>query len=189
GGIEARLAHRPAVTLVAVLLGLRIALAVARIEIHVRAASAVAVPGRGVARVTTGHGRRIRDDVAVIGRAPRVIEVIPVVVRDSAPPERRVAVGKHGQEPRKARVEPHVRPEAPAPVAAAPSGMAVRKRDDRRAGYGHPEQQGCPDPNPSRVRRIHSSSPRRAAAISRTPALELDAPRALVFKETDIKTR
>jgi len=74
-------------------------------------------------------------------------------------------------------------------MAAAASGMAVRKRDDRRAGYGHPEQQGCPDPNPSRVRRIHSSSPRRAAAISRTPALELDAPRALVFKETDIKTR
>src|SRR5206468_3946343 len=177
----------------------------------------------------------------------------------SAPPERRVAVGKHGQEPRKARVEPHVRPEAPAPVAAAPatppvpaaragreatrtvvgahgreapvhgsvrggagggkpkmrrgvmasapgevpardacvmaaaaatrhvsaaeelaaagvatpdvaaampatpemaapsevttaaSGMAVRKRGDRRAGYGHPEQQGCPDPNPSRI--------------------------------------
>jgi len=74
-------------------------------------------------------------------------------------------------------------------MTTAASGMAVRKRDDRRAGYGHPEQQGCPDPNPSRVRRIHSSSPRRAAAISRTPALELDAPRALVFKETDIKTR
>ena len=74
-------------------------------------------------------------------------------------------------------------------VTTAASGMAVRKRGDRRAGYGHPEQQGCPDPNPSRVRRIHSSSPRRAAAISRTPALELDAPRALVFKETDIKTR
>ena len=74
-------------------------------------------------------------------------------------------------------------------MAAAASGMAVRKRGDRRAGYGHPEQQGCPDPDPSRVRRIHSSSPRRAAAISRTPALELDAPRALVFKETDIKTR
>ncbi len=30
---------------------------------------------------------------------------------------------------------------------------------------------------------------RRAAAISRTPALELDAQRALVFKDTDIKTR
>jgi len=78
---------------------------------------------------------------------------------------------------------------APSEVTTAASGMAVRKRGDRRAGYGHPEQQGCPDPNPSRVRRIHSSSPRRAAAISRTPALELDAPRALVFKETDIKTR
>ena len=74
-------------------------------------------------------------------------------------------------------------------VTTAASGMAVRKRGDRRAGYGHPEQQGCPDPNPSRVRRIHSSSPRRAAAISRTPALELDAPRALVFKDTDIKTQ
>jgi len=78
---------------------------------------------------------------------------------------------------------------APSEVTTAASGMAVRKRGDRRAGYGHPEQQGCPDPNPSRVRRIHSSSPRRAAAISRTRALELDAPRALVFKEMDIKTR
>jgi hypothetical protein len=71
---------------------------------------------------------------------------------------------------------------APSEVAAATPAMAARKRGDRRAGYGHPEQQGCPDPNPSRVRRIHSSSPRRAAGTSRTPALELDAPRALVFK-------
>jgi hypothetical protein len=50
---------------------------------------------------------------------------------------------------------------------AATSGMAVRKRGDRRAGHGNAEQQRCPDPNPSRVRRTHSSSPRRAAAILR----------------------
>src|SRR6266513_168974 len=39
-GIEARLVHRPAVALVAIVLRLRIALTVARIQVHVRAAPA-----------------------------------------------------------------------------------------------------------------------------------------------------
>jgi hypothetical protein len=78
---------------------------------------------------------------------------------------------------------------AAASEVAATSGMPVSKRGDRRAGCGNAEQQRCDDPNKSRVRRTHSSSPRRAAAILATPALELDAPRAPVFKLTHIKTR
>ena len=115
------------------------------------------------------------EELAAAGVAtPDVAAAMPATPKMAAPSEVTTAASEMA---------------ASSEVTTAASGMAVRKRGDRRAGYGHPEQQGCPDPNPSRVRRIHSSSPRRAAAISRTPALELDAPRALVFKETDIKTR
>jgi hypothetical protein len=55
-----------------------------------------------------------------------------------------------------AAAAPHV---AATSEVAATSGMAGRKRGDRRAGHGNAEQQRCPDPNPSRVRRTHSSSP------------------------------
>jgi flagellar biosynthesis/type III secretory pathway M-ring protein FliF/YscJ len=63
-----------------------------------------------------------------------------------------------------AAATPHVA--ATSEVAAAASEMA-RKRGHRRAGCGNAEQQRCDDPNKSRVRRTHSSSPRRAAAILR----------------------
>jgi flagellar biosynthesis/type III secretory pathway M-ring protein FliF/YscJ len=56
---------------------------------------------------------------------------------------------------------------AAASEMAATSGMAARERGDRRAGHGNAEQQRCDDPDKSRVRRIHSSSPRRAAVILR----------------------
>ena len=89
-------------------------------------------------------------------------------------------------------------PELPTPtsamptaeVAAATSEVSPGKSGHRRTRHRKSEQQRCDDPNRWRVRRIHSSSPRRTAAVpTRTSAIELDAPRAHVFKLTYIKTR
>ena len=77
-----------------------------------------------------------------------------------------------------------------AEVAAATSEVSSGKSGHRRTRHRKSEQQRCDDPNQWPVRRIHSSSPRRTAAVpTRTPAIELDAPRAHVFKLTCIKTR
>jgi hypothetical protein len=73
-------------------------------------------------------------------------------------------------------------------ATAATSEVSVRKRDNRRAGHGRPEQQGCDNSDKSRVRRTHSSSP-LCCRDHHDPAAELDAPGAPVFKLTHIKTR
>ncbi len=87
--------------------------------------------------------------------------------------------------------------EMPTPTAevaastASTSEVPAGKSGHRRTRYRNAEQQGSDDPNQSRARHIHSPSLRRTAAVLgiRAPAIELDAPRADVFKLTWIKTR
>src|SRR5205085_113570 len=132
---------------------LRIALTVARIQVHVRpAATAAGLCGAAVGRVGVGAGdrRRVRHDVAVVGGAPGVIEVIPVVVGHPTPPERGVAERKYRQEPGKTGVEITVRPEHAVPVAADPGVRAApagHEASATRVASGRVHRAGAREPS------------------------------------------
>src|SRR5262249_34574197 len=134
GWIESGLTHRPAVALVAIVLRLLFGLAIARIHVDItRAATAAVVRLRGLlvgaARIRATLGLldrwRIGHHIPALGGTPGVVEAVPVVVRNAAPPVGHVTDGKDRQIPGPTRVVPAMRPVPPVPVASRPGMSAV----------------------------------------------------------------
>src|SRR5580658_2601530 len=149
--VKARLRRRPLVALIPVGRLLLLGLAVARVHVDIARRRTGSRPRTGphrgaggglpviggrrrtvvwrrasrVGRAVTDGRRRVRHDVTVVRRTPGVINVIGVVVRNSAPPIRSIEPGQHWEKPRESPPVVRPRPVAPVPVAAAPVGAAA----------------------------------------------------------------
>jgi hypothetical protein len=130
-GIKPALRYGPLVALVSVSRLLFIALATLWVGIHVwtprAGAAGCARIGAGVAAITTRrvavsgiHRWRIRYDIAAGPWVVRVIHVVSVVVRNSAPPIGCVHRWEYTQEPRIAPSVIGARPVATSPISATP---------------------------------------------------------------------
>src|SRR5450432_459147 len=155
GRVIACLVDRPAVALVLVRARLLLGLTLARVDVHLTTTARARPGGAGAhrrrgrghrtirnrrtvviaagilersvvaGRAAAGSRGRIGHDVAAVALVIGVVQVVVIVVGNSAPPERRVAEGQHGQVPGVARGVVARRPVATVPVPATPVVAAV----------------------------------------------------------------